>query len=157
MRRDIDIGRMAAQLVLHEGLRTSEYLDTVGARTIGVGYNVTGRGVREFEETLGRYYNGMLGEEEAVQLCRADIFRYGNRLEQSVGVARTVDPLRYRVLLDMFFNMGHLRFPGMLRAVEEQRWVLAAGEMMNSEWAPQVKGRGIRLAKMMATGEDFTS
>jgi lysozyme len=166
--------RLAAQLILHEGLRLTPYVDTEGNWTIGVGYNITGRGWSSMEEALGRAVapkDGMtekarITKAEAMQMLRADI----TRVEQAVRVHfPTYDQLnevRQRVVMDMAFNMGFkaLGFHQTIEAIKQSDWSRAAREMYKSKWARQVgDGEGgrfdrcDRLSKMLLTGVDYTS
>jgi lysozyme len=55
----------------------------------------------------------------------------------------------------MAFNLGVpglLKFKNTLRAVREGRFEDAAKGMLASKWARQVKGRAVRLAQVMKTG-----
>jgi lysozyme len=59
----------------------------------------------------------------------------------------------------MLFNMGGPRFQGffkMRRAIEEEDFVEAAAQMMDSKWATQVGHRARELAMMMETGKWLT-
>lgn len=126
---------------LHEGLRSKPYVDTVGKVTIGVGRNLTDRGLSEKEVD----------------------FLYENDLEIAYTAARNVigykfDDLttnRQAVLVDLSFNLGFggLReFVKMVTAVQESRYDDAAKEMLSSLWAKQVGKRATKLAEMMRSG-----
>jgi lysozyme len=129
------------QLVRHEGKRLKPYVDSVGKTTIGIGRNLTDKGISNAEAYL------LLDHD--LDECVADLgaFPWFHRL----------DPVRRRVLVDLRFNLGPSRFRGftrMLRAVEGGRYQEAAAELQHSRWFTQVKTRGIRLVAMMQTGED---
>ena len=130
------------QLILHEKLVLKPYQDTVGKWTIGVGRNISDRGISK--ETAMQ----MLDED--IHECQLDLatFPWFNQL----------DPIRKKVLLDMRFNLGPSRFRGFkntLKAVAEGRYEDASKGMLNSLWAKQTKSRAIRLAKMMRDGKDY--
>jgi lysozyme len=119
------------------------YNDVGGNLTIGVGRNLTARGVNYDEIDL------MLSNDirEAVHDCRAVIADWD-----------LLDDVRQRVLADMCFNVGITRLQGfkkMLAAVERRDFDTAAHEMEDSAWAGQVGDRAHRLARMMRTGEDY--
>lgn len=133
---------LVAQLVQHEGLRLKPYTDTVGKLTIGVGRNLSDRGITE---------------AEAMAMLDADIDLSVRELTESFGWFAGLDPVRQRVLIDMHVNLGLWRlrrFSLMLAAVARGDYQTAAQEMLNSKWRQQVKGRAVRLAQMMRDGDD---
>ena len=134
--------RLIKQLMLHEGERLKPYTDSVGKTTIGIGRNLTDRGISK--ETSRQ----ML--EEDILDCWTDLntFKWFNDL----------DDIRKSVLLDLRFNLGPYRFRGFkntLKAVSEGRWEDASKGMLSSLWARQTKSRAVRLAKMMKDGVDY--
>lgn len=69
---------------------------------------------------------------------------------------RSLDDLRQDVLVNMSYNLGVaglMRFHHMLAALDQGDYAEAAAQMLDSEWATQVKGRATRLAQQMKTGE----
>jgi lysozyme len=172
--------RMQAQLVLHEGLRTHAYLDTVGKWTVGVGYNLSDRGVDFLEKILGRRFNMpfdqiVLTHDEALKVLDADIDRFEKAVVVHFPFYTKLIEVRQRVVLDMAFNMGFaaLGFVNTRKMVEAQDWSGAARGLYNSKWARQVgdgpddspeaaKARGRhfdrcdRLSRMLLTGKDYT-
>lgn len=131
---------VADQLLRHEGLRLFPYVDTVGKLTIGVGRNLTDRGVTR---------------EEAMSMLAGDIDRCVAELFAALPWFGALDPIRQRVLVDMDFNMGltHLLgFRHTLSAIETGDYELAAERMLESLWARQVGERAHRLARMMKLG-----
>jgi lysozyme len=58
--------------------------------------------------------------------------------------------------MDMAFNMGVPRlckFVNMWNAIHEEKYDIAAKEMLDSRWANQVKSRAVKLANAMHNGE----
>lgn len=69
--------------------------------------------------------------------------------------ARLNDPRR-AVLIDMAFNIGPQRLGGfhhMLAAIKAPDWNLARAELLNSDYAVQVKSRAQTNAKTLLAGE----
>lgn len=131
------------QLKLHEGRKRFPYEDTVGKITIGVGRNLTDRGLSDDE--IDYLLNNDVDE------CVADLATF--------PWFATLDSIRQRVMVDMRFNLGPSRFRGfrrMLTAIAEKDYAKAAHSMQNSLWARQVKTRAVRLVQMMRSGEDYT-
>jgi lysozyme len=134
---------LEAQLNLHEDKRKFPYRDTVGKLTIGVGRNLDDRG---------------LSDDEIAYLLANDIKMVKEDLDRALPWWRQMDAVRQRVLADMCFNLGISRlllFRNTLKAMKEGDYALAASGMRNSLWYKQVGTRGIRLVKMMETGEDY--
>lgn len=138
----MNLEKLQQQLEAHEGCVLKPYTDTVGKLTIGIGRNLTDKGITEHEARYLLAYD--------IDECVADLtsaFPWFVRL----------DDVRQRVLLDMRFNLGPVglrKFKQTLALVERGDYVKASENMLASKWAGQVKGRARRLARMMATGED---
>lgn len=131
--------KLKRSLIIHEGLRTHPYTDTRGNITIGIGYNLTSRGIdadwidNQYAKDINYFYTTLSNEY--------DWFKHLNEDRQII-------------LIDMCF-MGYKRFQGftkMLAALSDQNFDEAAREMMNSEWAHEVGGRAVSLAYGMKTG-----
>lgn len=129
------------QLELHEGRRRFAYMDTVGKITVGIGRNLSDKGLSDDE------IDYLLAND--VKECITDL--------QSFPWFQALDPVRRNVVIDMRFNLGPSRFRGfkrMLRALDAKDYHLAARSMRESLWYRQVKSRGVRLVQMMTTGQD---
>ena len=129
-----------SQLRRDEGERKFPYKDTVGDTTIGVGRNLSADGLSEDEITL------MLGNDvkDTYDMLNHRLPWFGN-----------LDPTRQGAIMNMAFNLGFNgleKFPAMLAAMAKGDWEGAAREMLNSEWAGQVKDRAKRLANQIVTG-----
>jgi len=128
-------------LIGHESFEQFPYTDTTGHLTIGIGRNLTDRGV---------------STSEALAMLDNDIIYFVNRLNHYLTFFDSLDDIRKIVLVDMCFNLGvHglLAFDRMLDAMKDGNFKLAAIEMLDSKWAGQVKGRADQLASMMRDGE----
>lgn len=169
----VNLKRAEDQLVLHEGLRTEAYVDTLGNWTIGVGYNITGRGYDFLEEVLGRKVkpaDGMnekarITRDEALKVLRADLQRLEPIIPHYFPEYLKLTEVRQRVVLDMAFNMGFkvLGFRNTIAAVKAGDWSAAVKGLYSSKWAYQVDdgpgkhfGRCDRLGRMLLTGNDYT-
>src|SRR5690348_16461408 len=114
--------QIRAQLFEDEGLRLKPYTDTVGKITIGVGRNLTDRGI---------------SRDEAMAMLEHDIDEAEAWLLRQCPWALPLDPPRYAVLVNMRFNLGPSRFLGfarMLTAVQVGDYARAADEMIESRW-----------------------
>lgn len=133
--------RIKRSLILHEGHENYPYTDPLGKITIGIGYNLTDRGIdndwinKQFQDDVIFFYKN---------LCEFPWFHLLNEDRQIV-------------LIDMSF-MGwkrFLEFEKMISALEKRDYQKAADEMINSKWAEEVKDRAIKLAEGMRTGEYY--
>ena len=130
---------LRVQLTAHEGLRRFPYTDSVGKLTIGVGRNLTDRGITDAE---ARY------------LLDNDILTAVGDLQALVWFP-ALDSVRQRVFIDLAFNLGISRLKGfvkMLDAVSRQDWPTAAAELLDSTYATQVGQRAQTLAAMLVSG-----
>ena len=159
------------QLILHEGISLIPYKCPADKWTIGVGRNLEGTGLYEFEQKriLGTY--GLTKQEvidilkvrgitqdEALYMLNNDIAIIKAELENDYKWFNLLDEVRQKVIIDMRFNLGSAGFAGfknMIQQLELENYQKAAEEMKNSRWYLQVKTRADRLIKMMATGQDY--
>ena len=142
------------QLIMHEGLRLQAYDDATGHLikagsklqghpTIGVGRNLSARGISQME---------------AMILLKEDIFECTRDLRKTYPWFTDLSDVRQRVLIDMAFNLGMKGLGGFkmtLRLIEEGKYERAAEHMMKSKWAGQVGKRAQRLCHMMRFDRDF--
>ena len=129
------------QLKLHEGVEKYPYEDTVGKLTIGVGWNLSDRGLPDF------IIDALL--DHAIEEAKAE-------LDRVFPVWSGLSRARKQVLVDMMFNLGAPRFMTFHRfrkALTMGQFDEAAKEMLDSKWAKQVGKRAERLAKMMRFDE----
>ena len=134
-----ELAKLRTELTRDEGLRLMPYTDTVGKLTIGVGRNLTDKGI---------------SEDEARILLDADIKEHLQLLDDNLEWWRTMSENRQRVLANMAFNMGKglLSFVNTLAAMKRGDYEVAADGMVASKWAQQVGPRATRLVKMMREG-----
>lgn len=141
----VNLEKAKKQLILHESEELKLYKDTVGKYTIGIGRNLSDRGITK---------------EESDFLFTTDYNIVIKELDRNLSWWKNLDEVRQRVLFDMCFNLGVtklLAFKNTLEAIRTGRYDDAAAGMLNSLWAKQVKGRATRLANMMRTGKDYDS
>lgn len=129
--------------VMHEGYRKFPYEDTTGHITIGIGYNLTDRGVSD--DWIDKQFN-------------EDIEFFYHQLAKQFPWFASLNEARQIALIDMCF-MGFkklLSFKKMFGFLAEKRYLLAANEVLNSRWATQVGERAQTIAKMIETGDLLT-
>ena len=124
-------------LILNEGLQLKPYLDSVGKLTIGVGRNLTDKGISK-DEAIFLLQNDIQQAERDVRKVFINFSDYNENVKL--------------VLIDMMFNLGlpkFLTFKKFIKAIKENNFKRAAEEMMNSKWAKQVKERAKRDAAIL--------
>lgn len=153
----MDIEALRARLSAEEGRFTKMYRDSRGIPTIGVGFNLSRPDAIGKLHRLGYAMDAVLRGEE-ISEAAVDAL-----LDQTIAEAweiatdlisdlvRHPEPVQ-QVVTDMAFNMGEptlSKFKKMLAAVRNRCYWTAADEMLDSEWAKQVKGRAHALANLM--------
>lgn len=133
--------KLRALLLHDESFRPFPYVDTTGHTTIGIGRNLTDRGI---------------SQPEAMTLLENDITYFSSKLSHVLPVFEELDEIRQIALINMCFNLGvHglLKFEHMIHALNMKDYDWAAHEMLNSKWRVQVGERAQRLAEIIRTGE----
>jgi len=155
----LDLQRLADQLIHHEGMECFPYTDTVGKVTVGVGRNLTDRG---------------LTKEECRHLLANDIAISIGELERNFDWFTKLDDTRQAAMVDLHFNLGINRlktFKKTLRLIEAcvlgdnyytaeqitKLWHKVAKELLDSKWATQVGQRAQTLARMLQLGDNPTN
>lgn len=134
------MGDIRGLLMRHEGMRLRPYLDTKGKITIGVGRNLEDVGITT---------------DEAFYLLDKDVTR-ATAAAATFAWFPALDTVRKDVIISMVFNMGLTRFAEfkrLIEALEKSDFEQAAKEMLQSQWAAQVKDRAAELARMMRTAK----
>lgn len=147
----MNVTRLMASLVTHEGLRLKVYDDATG-HPIGPGSTLIGHptcGIGRALDTNG------ISEQEAYSLCTNDIDARVRSLTSSLDFWDQLDDVRQNVLLEMAFQLGVgglLDFRRMLAALRARDWQAAATAGLDSGWARQVPDRARTLMWMLASG-----
>ncbi len=128
------------QLIRDEEDRQFMYLDAGGVPTVGVGRNLRDKGLSLLERAF---------------LLQNDIADHTLEVCQAIPWSEGLDEVRREVLINMSFNLGTaglLQFVKFLAALKAKNYPLAAKEMLDSKWAPQVGGRAVRLSQQIILG-----
>lgn len=121
--------------------RLMPYTDTAGYLTLGFGRCIELRGI---------------SLEEAHYMLMADMHDVLQEMAQAFPWALDMNDTRQSVLASMLFNLGATKlrtFHATLAAMKAGEYLTAAWHMRNSKWYTQVKGRAVRLANQMETGQ----
>jgi lysozyme len=136
----MDLDKLHEEIVNDEGIRYFPYKDTVGKLTIGVGRNLSDRG---------------LSKDEMFILLDNDIQDVFIDLDRNLSWWKWISDGRQRALVNMCFNLGLTRLLGfkkMLNAMKIGNYELAADEALNSKWSQQVGMRSVRIAELIRNG-----
>ena len=132
--------KLKGLLIQHEKYVQFPYSDTTGHLTIGIGRNLTDRGI---------------SITEAFYLLDDDILYFSTKLHHFLECFIYLSENRQIALINMCFNLGvqgFLNFKDMISALESHDYERAAQEMLDSKWANQVGERTTTLANIVRTG-----
>jgi lysozyme len=133
--------KLKALLQKQEGYRQFSYTDTTGHLTIGIGRNLSTRGI---------------SLTESLYLLDNDIEEVEHEIISLLPVYSQLNDARKAVLVDIGFELGVgglMQFRGFIDALIKEDWPFASKEMLNSKWAEQVPTRAQSLAYIVETGE----
>lgn len=145
-----DVAELTAELIVDEGERLTAYTDTVGLVTIGIGRELSRKGI---------------SKEECMYLFRNDVQACAETMDRDIPWWRHLAPNEQRVMINLcFMGWGSFsqfhRFQAAMEAVANVRSGKAAGdvsallntavtELQNSRWWQQVKSRGPRVVSRL--------
>ena len=135
--QEYDRAFAAALIKEHEGVRSHPYIDSVGKVTIGVGRNLTDRG---------------LTVEEVNHLFETDMRLAADILDIWLVDWTALSMHQQAALLSMAYNLGGPRlsqFVKMRSALLAGDFAKAAAEALNSQWAGQVGRRADEIASLL--------
>lgn len=130
---DISYEKLYEDLIRDEGERLKPYKDTVGKLTIGVGHNLTDKGIPLEVSRL---------------LLAIDVTEAVRDLDHNTPWWRNMPEPAQRGLLNMCFNMGWpvlSEFKVTLGLLKNGKYTQAGKNAMKSLWAKQVGKRAERI------------
>lgn len=136
----MDLDLLRTELTRDEGKRTHLYRDSVGKWTVGVGRNLSDRG---------------LSDDEIAFLLNNDITIAITDLDRVTPWWRGETETRQRAMANLMFNLGaptFLTFRRFLSAMQRADYEAAAAELLDSRWADQVGSRAHRIADLIRKG-----
>jgi len=131
--------KIEAQLIAHEGERLSLYVCTSGKTSVGVGRNLTDKGISQ-EESRYLLHNDM---NECIIDLSQRVFP-----EQFTDFPDGIQ----RALVDMRFQLGHTgfrKFKKMITAFRRRNLSEAIKQMKDSRWFYQVPNRANDLIQIV--------
>lgn len=135
-----DLAALTAELTQDEGRRDKPYVDTTGHTTIGIGRNISSKG---------------LSDPEIDFLFANDVAACVGTLDHEIPWWRDLPAPQQRVMLNMCFNLGWTKlseFRHFLAAMMDHDWPDAAGDLEDSLWFSQVGDRGPRMVARLVGG-----
>jgi len=141
----------------NEGYKISPYKDTVGKWTVGYGRNLEDNPL-DTSEVLELFNATKFTDDGAAErffdtLLNSDIEKHAEELQDRLAIFPMCSSNEQTVLIDMAFNLGVstlLSFKGMLHALDNEDHAQAAAELLDSQYAEQVKTRAVGNAKLLA-------
>lgn len=136
----LNVGKIAAQLRIDEGVVPHAYQDSLGYWTIGVGHLIDKR------------KGGGLSDKIIAWILYEDIQSKVGELDKKIPWWRELSGDRQDALVNMAFNLGTdglLGFVKFIAMLKEGKYREASIEMLDSLWAKQVGDRAIRLARVI--------
>lgn len=135
----IDLAK--AILKLDEGYSNKPYLDTAEKITIGIGHNLSDKGL----------------SEEVINIIFKEDFLSSLTDARSIFPDFDGWPLGRQVaIINMIFNLGKRKFSEfkkMISAIKKGDWNSASEEALNSKWAIQTGKRAVRIAQVLKSGD----
>ena len=134
---------------IHEGVRTSMYLASLGKATIGIGHLIK-------PHERERYAEGVeISMDEVEELFEMDLNRAAAGAESLIKecIGHDLPPHIEEVILEMVYQLGTQgvrNFKKFWKALRVKDWKTAASEMKDSRWHKQTTKRCESLAEIVA-------
>tara|TARA_B110000902_G_C14115238_1_gene515953 strand:- start:320 stop:739 length:420 start_codon:yes stop_codon:yes gene_type:complete len=136
----MDAERLMLTLIRHEGIKYKPYKCTAGKLTIGVGRNLEDVGV---------------SESEAMRMLKNDVAAVAAQCMGSFYWFDGLNDHRQEAIINLVFNMGLSKFKQFKKTIsyiESGDFKMAGSELLDSNYARQVKGRAVEVANMLSDG-----
>tara|TARA_R110002153_G_scaffold57817_6_gene158819 strand:+ start:910 stop:1338 length:429 start_codon:yes stop_codon:yes gene_type:complete len=140
MEHVMDAERLLHTLIRHEGIKYKPYRCTAGKLTIGVGRNI---------EDVG------ISESEAMHMLKNDVAVVAAQCMGSFEWYAGLNEYRQEAIINLVFNMGLSKFKQFKKTIsyiESGDFEKAGAELLDSNYARQVKGRAVEVANMLSDG-----
>ena len=144
----------------YEGFSTEPYKDTKGKWTVGYGRNLEDNPLT-LDETIDLFqmtdFISDKHEDDFFEgMLEKDISEHTEELLQQIPWLANKPTNVKMVICDMAYNLGVptlMTFTGMLNAARHDDWLLTAYEILDSNYAEDVKTRAVANAKIVAGGQ----
>ena len=146
------INKLQEQLKIDEGVKYEVYEDHLGYATFGIGHLIT-TADEEYQWPVGT----KVTPERVNEVFQTDVEKYISETQKVFpDLINKPDNIQV-VLVNMCFNLGAPRlgkFRKFISAINDEQWIEAAVEMMDSNWANQVGPRAERLKQIVLSQAD---
>ena len=143
----MNIDRLREQLKIDEGVKYEIYEDHLGYATFGIGHLITDK-----DPEYGWPVGTKISEERVNEVFNSDVEKFINEAKKIFPDLDNKPESIQLVLVNMCFNLGAPRlskFKKFIAAINNEEWIEAAVEMMDSRWAQQVGPRAMRLKQIV--------
>lgn len=143
----MNIDKLREQLKIDEGVKYEIYNDHLGYPTFGIGHLIT-----EKDPEHGKPIGTEVSADRVNEVFNADVQLYINETKKVFPDLESKPETIQLVLVNMCFNLGAPRlsnFKKFIAAINDQQWIEASVEMMDSRWARQVGPRAERLKEQV--------
>jgi len=143
------------QLKIDEGFSSVVYKCPAGANTIGYGYNLDSNSLHLSSLEINHAFRNGMGEVEAERILLLMVKKTVEELQRIFSNWNAISKTRQDALTNMCFNLGvtrFLKFKKMIILVEDNDFVAASKEGLNSLWAKQLPARSKRVMELLKQG-----
>tara|TARA_Y100000114_G_C11521874_1_gene213905 strand:- start:6 stop:464 length:459 start_codon:yes stop_codon:yes gene_type:complete len=143
----MDLDKLQKELAEDEGCKYEIYNDHLGYATFGIGHLVTDSDL-EYGQEIGTE----VSKERVDECFKADIEITIEDCNILYSNFNDIPEEAQLILANMMFNLGRPRLSKFLKlkaAVDDEDWMEASVQMMDSKWAKQVPNRAKRLCERM--------
>jgi len=143
----MNIDKLREQLKIDEGVKYEIYEDHLGYATFGIGHLITDK-----DPEYGWPVGTKISEDRVNEVFNSDVEKFVNEVKKIFPDLDNKPESIQLVLVNMCFNLGAPRlskFKKFIAAINNEEWIEAAVEMMDSRWAQQVGPRAMRLKQIV--------
>ena len=143
----MNIDKLKDQLKIDEGVKYEIYNDHLGYATFGIGHLITA-----LDPEYGMPVGTLISEERVNEVFKLDVEKFISETEKVFPKLTELPDTIQLVLVNMCFNLGAPRlskFRKFIAAINDEQWIEASVEMMDSRWANQVGTRAERLKEIV--------
>lgn len=143
----MNIDKLREQLKIDEGVKYEIYEDHLGYATFGIGHLITDK-----DPEYGWPVGTKISEDRVNEVFNSDVEKFINEAKKIFPDLDNKPESIQLVLVNMCFNLGAPRlskFKKFIAAINDEQWIEAAVEMMDSRWAQQVGPRAMRLKQIV--------
>ena len=143
----MDIERLKEEIKADEGYKNEIYLDHLSLPTLGVGHLI-----KEKDPEFGLEVGTHIDDERVNELFEQDLNITLDECTYLYEDFYILPEEAQLIIANMMFNLGRPRLSKFLKlkaAVDDEDWMEASVQMMDSKWAKQVPNRAKRLCERM--------